>query len=244
MHGVHRRRRRSFASQRAADRFLKRRRRQFRVVLGVAGLLAILLVIMGLGSSGTVAPSYQRLLPAPAASDIKVPLSVQGLSQPVVGSPVDLSAALLRGEVPVPTRLVIPAIGVDTSVQALGRNADGTAEVPTEVSYVGWYDLGPRPGQLGPAVILGHVDSVSGPGVFYRLRSLLPGDVVTVVAGTKAMRFEVSRLTSYSKDQFPTSAVFGPTPVPELRLVTCSGAFDSATGHYMDNLVVYAILIS
>jgi sortase (surface protein transpeptidase) len=199
---------------------------------------------MGLGAFDTAAPTYERLLPVPASSDIKVPVSVQGGSQITEGSPVNLSDAHLHHDVPVPSRLVIPAIGVNTSVQPLGRNPDGTAQVPTEVSYAGWYDLGPRPGELGPAVILGHVDSVSGPGVFYRLRSLLPGDIVTVVAGEKSMRFEVSRLTSYSKDQFPTAAVFGPTPAPELRLVTCSGPFDHATGHYVDNLVVYAILIS
>jgi sortase (surface protein transpeptidase) len=244
MRNVHRRRRRSFTSERAAKRFIKRRKRQFRIALGGAGILAVLLLAMGLGLFGTVAPSYQRLLPAPASSDINVPASVQDGSQALEGPPVNLSDAYEHDDVPVPTRLLIPAIGVDASIQPLGRNPDGTAQVPSEVSYAGWYDLGPRPGQLGPSVILGHVDSVSGPGVFYRLRSLLPGDIITVVSGTKPMRFEVSGLTSYPKDRFPTAEVFGPTPVPELRLVTCSGAFDYATGHYLDNLVVFAILIS
>ena len=207
-------------------------------------LLAVVLVVMGLGSFHTIPPSYERLLPRPASSAIKVASSIQDGSQTLRGLPVDLSNAYIRNVVEIPTRLVIPAIAVNTSIQPLGRNPDGTAQVPSNVSYAGWYDLGPRPGQLGPAVILGHVDSYSGPGVFYRLRSLLPGDVITVVAGAETMRFEVSRVTSYPKDQFPTSAVFGPAPDPELRLVTCSGDFDYATGHYVDNLVVFAILIS
>jgi len=137
---------------------------------------------------------------------------------------------------------VIPAIGVDTSVVALGRNADGGAQVPSGTSYASWYDLGPRPGQLGPAVILGHVDSYSGPGVFFRLRSLLPGDEIMVQAGQDVIRFEVSKLVTYPKDRFATAAVLGPTPDSELRLITCGGPFDSSIGHYEDNIVVYAIL--
>jgi LPXTG-site transpeptidase (sortase) family protein len=141
----------------------------------------------------------------------------------------------------VPARLVIPAIGVNAGVVALGKNADGTAQVPSGTTFAGWYDLGPRPGDIGPAVILGHVDSYSGPAVFYRLKSLLPGDIVIVESGGQTLKFEVSRLVTYAKDQFPSSAVFGPTPDAELRLITCAGPFDVSSGHYEDNIVVYAI---
>jgi sortase (surface protein transpeptidase) len=90
-------------------------------------------------------------------------------------------------------------------------------------------------------VILGHVDSYAGPGVFFRLRSLLPGDDIIVQAGQRVFRFEVSKLVTYPKDHFATAAVYGPTPDAELRLVTCGGPFDRSIGHYVDNIVVYAI---
>jgi len=216
------------ASQAEADRFIRRRKLLFRVTIAGASALTILLLVVGIGAYESIAPSHERLLPPPGSSSIPVP--------------VNLSDASLDG-VPLPTRLLVPAIGVDASVVPLGRNANGTAQVPSSVTNTGWYDLGPRPGELGPAVILGHVDSRIGPGVFYRLRSLLPGDIVTVVAGGQSIQFEVSRLLTYAKSVFPTAAVFGPTPDAELRLITCTGPFDFTTGHYIDNLIVFAIRI-
>jgi Sortase domain len=228
-----------FASQADADRFVHRRKVLLRSTLACASALGILLVVLGLGAYGTLPPSYERLLPPPSkpSYSIAIPQTVQD------GSPtkVDLSGTYVTTKVAEPTRLLIPAIGVEAPVLALGRNPDGTAQVPETVSVAGWYDLGPRPGQLGPAVLLGHVDSKTGPGIFYRLRSLLPGDAVTVVSGGQVLHFVVSQLISYSKDAFPTTAVFGPTPDAELRLITCSGPFDTSTGHYVDNLVVFAI---
>jgi sortase (surface protein transpeptidase) len=141
----------------------------------------------------------------------------------------------------VPTALTIPAIGLDTSVVPLGRNADGTAQVPDGFNFAGWYDLGPRPGEIGPAIILGHVDSIRGPAVFFNLSTLLPGDAITVHEGAaSAVIFTVRRVATYAKGSFPTHQVFGPTPDPELRLITCGGPFDYAIGHYEDNIVVYA----
>jgi sortase (surface protein transpeptidase) len=220
----------------------RRRKILFRATLGVASVLAIQLIVLGFGAYGSTTPSSERILPAPASSAIAIPPSIQTGPTIAGGVRVNLSNASVPASVPVPTRLQIPAIGVDTSVAPLGRNPDGTAQVPSSPSYAGWYDLGPRPGQLGPAVILGHVDSLTGPGVFYRLRSLLPGDIITIRAGDQVLRFEVSRLMTYAKDQFPTAAVFGATPDAELRLITCSGPFDRSTGHYLDNIVVFAIL--
>jgi len=224
-----------------ANRMTRRRKILFRVTLGGASVLAIQLIVLGFGAFGATTPSSERILPAPASSAIAIPPSIQGGASTAGGVPVNLSNASVPLNVPVPTRLRVPAIGIDTSVVPLGRNPDGTAQVPSSASFAGWYDLGPRPGQLGPAVILGHVDSLTGPGVFYRLRSLLPGDIITVRAGHQVVRFEVSRLVTYAKNQFPTAAVFGPTPDAELRLITCTGAFDSATGHYSDNIVVFAV---
>jgi sortase (surface protein transpeptidase) len=147
------------------------------------------------------------------------------------------------GETPAPARIRIDAIGVRAAVEPVGRAADGTVEPPTHWGTVGWYARGPRPGDPGPAVLLGHVDSRSGPAVFYRLRLLRAGDVV-LVGRTDATTatFVVRRVESYPKKAFPTEDVYLPTLDPELRLVTCGGAFDSAVGHYVDNVIVFATL--
>jgi sortase (surface protein transpeptidase) len=144
---------------------------------------------------------------------------------------------------PVPVRLEIPRIGVSTGLQRLGRARDGTVEVPSEWGVAGWYTGGTRPGDPGSAVILGHVDSRSGPAVFYRLRELRPGDQVEVVrAGGSRARFTVDRVEQYDKLQFPTADVYYPTLTPRLRLVTCGGAFDPASGHYRANVIAFATL--
>jgi Sortase domain len=144
---------------------------------------------------------------------------------------------------PVPVRLEIDRIGVATRLQRLGRAGDGTVEVPSAWGVAGWYAGGTRPGDPGSAVILGHVDSRSGPAVFYRLRELRPGDRVEVVrADGSRVRFTVERLEQVDKRRFPTDDVYYPTLAPRLRLVTCGGAFDPASGHYRSNVIVYARL--
>ncbi len=140
--------------------------------------------------------------------------------------------------------LVIPAIGVSTTIIRLGVAADGTLQVPSSTAVAGWYTGSPRPGEPGGAVIVGHVDSVQGPGVFFRLRLLRPGEKVYVkrADGTLAV-FSVTEVRSYPKSAFPTSAVYGPTPDAQLRLITCGGTFDPATGHYLSNTIAYASLL-
>jgi sortase (surface protein transpeptidase) len=115
--------------------------------------------------------------------------------------------------------------------------------VPTGWDVAGWYALGPRPGDPGSAVILGHVDSTTGPAVFYRLRELRPGDeiVITRVDGSR-VRFVVERIATYPKQRFPTDEVYYPTLKPTLRLVTCGGSFDFSTGHYRANVIVFATI--
>jgi hypothetical protein len=142
-----------------------------------------------------------------------------------------------------PVRLVIPAIGVETRLVRLGLEPDGGMAVPEDFGRAGWFAGGPAPGEAGPAVIAGHVDSRTGPAVFYRLRELRPGQAVLVerADGTR-LRFVVEQARSYPKAAFPTAAVFGPVPSAALRLITCTGDFDRARGSYRDNLVVFARL--
>jgi sortase (surface protein transpeptidase) len=113
-------------------------------------------------------------------------------------------------------------------------------QVPASFGVAGWYDEGPRPGEPGPAVIIGHVDSTTGPAVFWRLRDLRPGDRVIITSARATETFEVTLLLSVPKAGFPTERVFGPVFDPELRLITCSGPFDRSTGHYIDNTIVFA----
>ena len=147
---------------------------------------------------------------------------------------------------PVPVRLRIPAIGVDTGLQRLGRDDDGSVEVPSgphKWDMAGWYAGGTRPGDPGSAVILGHVDSTAGPAVFYRLHDLRPGDRFEVVRadGSRA-RFAVERVEQYPKTRFPTDDVYYPTLTPRLRLVTCGGSFDPVAHSYRSNVIVFARL--
>jgi LPXTG-site transpeptidase (sortase) family protein len=147
----------------------------------------------------------------------------------------------------VPIKIRIPGIGVDAPVMQVGRDADGSVQVPPldARNLTGWYRGGPAPGQRGPAVILGHVDSKTGISVFYRLRDLHAGDRMYVtLADGKVAGFVVDGLQKVAKDAFPTASVYGQAGYPSLRLITCGGPFDQATGHYVDNIIVYAHLIA
>jgi len=144
----------------------------------------------------------------------------------------------------VPLSVRIPSIGVSSSLVPLGLNPDHTLQVPTDYSVAGWYIYRPVPGQRGPAVIAGHVDSTSGPGVFYRLKDVPIGAPIEVSRddGSVAV-FTVTAKEEDSKDAFPTERVYGPTPKAELRVITCGGAFDSSIRHYLDNIIVFAKLL-
>lgn len=147
-----------------------------------------------------------------------------------------------------PTRLRVPAIGVDTTLLHLGLNEDGTLEVPPRSGpdnlKASWYDGSPRAGQVGPTVIAGHIDSKQGPSVFYRLGELDPGDEILIDrADETTATFVVDGSERYPKDDFPTRRVYGRTDNPQIRLITCGGLFDRSTGHYKDNTVVYGHLV-
>lgn len=144
-----------------------------------------------------------------------------------------------------PTWIHIPAIGVNTHVIPLALNGDGTLQVPEDFAQAGWWMRGSRPGEPGPAVIVGHFDSTSGPAVFYRLRELQPGDEIQIMDATEqAVRFKVEQLQQVPKDAFPTDVVYGRTPEPTLRLITCAGRFDQQTRQYQDNLIVFASFLN
>jgi hypothetical protein len=148
----------------------------------------------------------------------------------------------------VPVSLQIPALGVSSKVMRLGLASDGTMQVPPlfgQPSEAGWYEYSPTPGQPGPSVIVGHIDTYRGPSVFYRLGAARPGEEVDVglADGTTAV-FRVTGVRAYSKSSFPSRTVYGPTSNAALRLITCGGDFDYATHRYLGSTVVFASLVS
>jgi sortase (surface protein transpeptidase) len=145
-----------------------------------------------------------------------------------------------------PLRIAIPRIHVDAPVEALGQNADGTVEVPplNRPNLAGWYKYGPTPGQLGAAVVLGHVDAHRHRAVFFRLGSLRHGDSIRVTRRDGSVAaFAVDSVVPVPKDGFPAQSVYGKTSYAALRLVTCGGRFDTRTKHYVGNIIVYAHLV-
>jgi sortase (surface protein transpeptidase) len=146
-----------------------------------------------------------------------------------------------------PVSLDIPSIGVHSSLLSLGVNDDGTIEVPSGASYdeAGWYKFSPTPGSLGPAIILGHVDSgARGASVFFELGHLRPGNRVIITRLDRSIAvFQITGVRRYAKVRFPTQLVYVNTDHAALRLITCGGSFDFSTGHYADNVVVFASLV-
>ncbi|MEJ7650172.1 MAG: class F sortase [Nakamurella sp.] len=148
-----------------------------------------------------------------------------------------------------PTTLTIPAIGVtDSPVLDMSLNADGSIEVPPldDTKSSGWYNGSPTPGEIGPSVLLGHVDSAAnGPSVFYKLGNLKPGDEIQVgrADGSVAV-FKVDGVREYAKDNFPTQTIYGNLNHAGLRLITCGGTFNPTVGHYESNIIAFATLVS
>jgi hypothetical protein len=197
----------------------------------LAGLIGAVLLVGG-GAAIGIAVLLQRHAPAPSAA-------AAGRIGPAAGHQPSLGRSL-------PVEVRIPAIGVRSTLLHLGRNADGSMTVPplaTNANDAAWYKYSVTPGQLGAAIIEGHVDSYSGPAVFFRLGALRPGNIidVTLADGVTAV-FQVTGVREYAKDDFPARAIYGATDYAALRLITCGGAFDQATGHYLNSVVVYAAL--
>jgi Sortase domain len=224
-------------NRRTANRSRDRRRRlrpaaSLLVVGGLAGLALIAVAI----------PDHSRHVDPPAARPL--PDASLAAERPLPrrrAARVRRLVDLVDREAPPPRRIAIPAIGVSADVVPLRLEPDGTMQSPDDWRETGWYEPGREPGERGPAVIAGHVDSTSGPAVFYRLRELRRGDVIRIRrADGSVVRFRVEGLERWPKAEFPTRRVFGRTRVSALRLVTCSGDFDASTGHYVDNTIVYA----
>jgi hypothetical protein len=160
---------------------------------------------------------------------------------PVASQPRSPMAA--DGSVPLPVAVRVPAIGVTSALADLAVGGTGELVPPERFDQAGWFAAGPAPGGRGPAMIAGHVDSRAGPGVFGRLHELKAGEEVIVArADGSELRFAVRKIYSTPKNTFPTDLVYSPTPVSELRLVTCGGIFDRSSGNYRDNVIVEAVL--
>ncbi|MDA8355404.1 MAG: class F sortase [Actinomycetota bacterium] len=202
------------------------------VTLMVAGTA---LLTLGMRGHGDALPA-----PAPAPTSHRQPSTPATTQKPKPTGIAQLSAARS-----VPVFLHIPAIDVEVSLSALGLNPDGTAQVPTDFAQPGWYRFGPTPGQVGSAVILGHVDSYRGTAVFFELRTLQAGDSIEVtLADGVVVHFAVTSVAMYTKAQFPAEQVYASHGYAALQLVTCGGQFDRATGHYLSNVVVYSTLVA
>jgi hypothetical protein len=209
------------------------RRRNVAALLGAAALLlGVALLAAAIGAF-----AVSRCGGGGEAQDGDLAMRIDG------GADRARSAPRRHGHRPArPVRIEIPSIGVDAPIVPLGLNRDRTLEVPTDFGDAGWWTGGPRPGERGPAVIAGHVDSYTGPAVFFRIGELRPHATIVVVRrdGSRA-RFAVLGSERYPKARFPTARVYGATRAATLRLITCSGTFDRASGHYLDNTVVYAV---
>ncbi|MFW3172916.1 class F sortase [Geodermatophilus sp. CPCC 206100] len=191
-------------------------------------------------------PAVRRLVAATALVAGAVAVSSPGPPTPAASpTPAAVPVVLAPGTgrpSPEPVGLRIPAVGVDAALDRLGLDPAGALVPPAIGARAGWYTGSPAPGDVGPAVLAGHVDSRSGPAVFWRLRELAPGDEVVVDrADGTSVRFTVTAVERAPKARFPTAAVYGPTPRAELRLVTCGGDFDRSAGSYPDNVVVTAV---
>jgi hypothetical protein len=160
---------------------------------------------------------------------------------PLATADIEPFGAVARQPQGTPTRLRVTAIGIDTALESLHLGGNGALTPPRNFARAGWYADGTAPGDQGPAVIAGHVDSRRGPAVFYRLRELEAGDRIDVVRGGETIRFTVVSTAWYPKHTFPADDVYGPTPDRQLRLITCGGVFDHRLRSYKDNLVVYAV---
>ncbi len=155
------------------------------------------------------------------------------------------AAGLTRAPANRPVGLSVPAIGVTAPITPVGQAKDGSVDVPplTEHHQTGWYDRGAVPGEPGRAIIVGHVDTRSGPAVFYRLRELKPGDRIEVTRSDRSVvTFTVDTVEYFDKANLPADRVYGGSGPPELRLITCGGEWVGGRTGYQDNVITFASL--
>jgi hypothetical protein len=224
----------------------------------IAALAAGVALIAGGGSALGLAVAAQRHAPQPGPAQAGAIPALSTSTSPAPGkarsSGSTTQSSGIQGPVLAqspPVSISIPAIGVASKLMEVGLNANGTIQVPPLndpplSNEAAWYKYSPTPGQPGPSIIEGHVNSASeGPLVFFRLGALKPGNLVDVtLADRQVAVFKVTAVRSYLKSQFPTSTVYGFTDYASLRLITCGGSFDEQTGHYISNVVAFASLVS
>ncbi|MDQ1745013.1 MAG: hypothetical protein QOE23_3352 [Pseudonocardiales bacterium] len=233
-----------------------RRGRLIAAAVGVLVLAGVLLLVVGLRAQRQApqppASAAIPFSPSPSADSSTASSNSAGTSPGSSGSRAPAATAkpvkgpLLSRSVPV--ELEIPQLDVRSDLLQLGLNPDRTVQVPplAKDSRAGWYKYSPTPGQLGPSVILGHVDSAKyGPGVFFKLGALRPGSTLSVTRSDRTTAvFRVDRVVSYPKNSFPTLEVYGNTDSAQLRLITCGGKFDLSSRNYESNIVAFATLVS
>lgn len=213
---------------------LSRPRRRKR--LGLLGYRAGSLVLIFIGLSGAVYSS-QHLT---AYRTIKPVTTFSAVTKP---TPHVKSASVTTLPRSVPEMIQIDKIALSAPIVSVGLDVDQTLQVP-EYTVTGWYYQGPTPGEKGPAVIVGHLDHLNEGAVFWRLRELVPGDVITVNRADKsAVRFKVDTVLQLGQDSFPTQAVYGPLEYAGIRLITCGGTYDPATNRYSENTIVFGSMI-
>ncbi|MFF5175017.1 class F sortase [Micromonospora sp. NPDC000089] len=213
---------------------------------------AAVVVLLAMAGAGMVGASLRTDSPPPRPPHPAAQAVPQGTptADPDAATPATDGQA--AGPEPLtrsaPTTISIPRIGVAAEIMPLGTNADGTVQVPPldQAQKTGWYEPGVSPGEVGNAVIVGHVDSAKlGPAVFFRLGSLTRGDTITVDrADGSTATFTVDDVRSYAKTAFPSELVYGPNDRPGLRVVTCGGDFDKTARSYVDNVVAFATMTS
>jgi sortase A len=212
------------------------------------GLLLLLLLCTACAGSAFVPAKLERVKPnmdkiAPTVR-IGSEVNSRGLTSadPTESTFRFASAAIA---LPAPTRIRIPALQVDTAVVPVGLEPDGAMAMPSGFDTVGWYNQGSIPGSPGRATLSGHLDSKSGPAIFFTLHKLRPNDMVHVELGHGMMvaTFRITQTITYAADQVPINQIFGPSKHAQLVLITCAGTFDRKAASYTERLVVYAELV-
>lgn len=221
----------------------------------IATVVGVVSMVVGASLIGVSIASQERILQLPTAADgsgagRQIPEGSEEWLRPGTQASTDPATGVVGPTLPrsKPVSLDIPSIGVHSEVRYLGQTAEGALETPAPGPYyndAAWYRYSPAPGSLGPAIVLGHVDSVlEGPSVFFRLGELKPGNRVSITRTDDSIAvFVVDEVRRYAKDDFPTELVYNDINHAGLRIVTCGGAFDDTTGHYVDNIVVFASLV-
>lgn len=207
-------------------------------VLGV--LTAALVACALIAAVGTWPADHPR---SPQVASVATPTPTPTANAFAAGAlqdPLGVATAVDTGK---PVAVRIPSLGISSPLEGLGIGPSGELGAPIDYNQAGWYVDGPVPGEIGPAIIAGHVDSVTGIAVFSRLAELKGGDEVYVDMDTgRSLTFIVTSRMQSAKATFPTADVYRNVPRPELRIITCAGVFDRSVGHYTDNLIVFAAL--